>query len=44
MQERKKPMKRIWTIIAVADVSRSFAWYQSLLGLPALADFWFHTA
>jgi catechol 2,3-dioxygenase-like lactoylglutathione lyase family enzyme len=30
-------MKRIWTIIGVADVSRSFNWYQSLLGLPATA-------
>jgi catechol 2,3-dioxygenase-like lactoylglutathione lyase family enzyme len=30
-------MKRIWTIIGVADVPRSFAWYQSLLGLPATA-------
>jgi catechol 2,3-dioxygenase-like lactoylglutathione lyase family enzyme len=28
-------MKRLWTIIGVTDVSRSFAWYQSLLGLPA---------
>lgn len=28
-------MKRLWTIIGVADVTRSFAWYQSLLGLPA---------
>lgn len=28
-------MKRTWTIIGVADVARSFAWYQSLLGLPA---------
>ncbi|NMM29194.1 MAG: glyoxalase [Glaciimonas sp.] len=28
-------MKRIWTIIGVADVTRSFAWYQSLFGLPA---------
>ena len=28
-------MKRLWTIIGVADVSRSCAWYQSLLGLPA---------
>ena len=28
-------MKRIWTIIGVADVARSFAWYQSLLGQPA---------
>jgi catechol 2,3-dioxygenase-like lactoylglutathione lyase family enzyme len=27
-------MKRTWTIIGVADVARSFAWYQSLLGLP----------
>ena len=27
-------MKRTWTIIGVADVPRSFAWYQSLLGLP----------
>jgi catechol 2,3-dioxygenase-like lactoylglutathione lyase family enzyme len=26
-------MARIWTIIGVADVARSFAWYQSLLGL-----------
>ena len=30
-------MKRIWTIIGVADVPRSFAWYQSLLGLPETA-------
>jgi len=28
-------MKRLWTIIGVTDVTRSFAWYQSLLGLPA---------
>ena len=27
-------MKRTWTIIGVADVPRSFAWYQSLFGLP----------
>jgi len=27
-------MRRIWTIVGVADVSRSFAWYQALLGLP----------
>ena len=36
-------MKRIWTIIGVADVSRSLAWYQSLLGLPMTApahDYW----
>lgn len=30
-------MKRTWTIIAVADVHRSFRWYQSLLGLPESA-------
>ena len=30
-------MKRTWTIIAVADVARSFAWYQSLFGQPASA-------
>jgi catechol 2,3-dioxygenase-like lactoylglutathione lyase family enzyme len=28
-------MKRMWTIIGVADVPASFKWYQSLLGLPA---------
>lgn len=28
-------MKRLWTIIGVTDVARSFKWYQSLLGLPA---------
>jgi catechol 2,3-dioxygenase-like lactoylglutathione lyase family enzyme len=27
-------MKRTWTIMGVADVARSFKWYQSLLGLP----------
>ena len=27
-------MKRTWTIIGVADVARSFKWYQSLLGRP----------
>jgi len=27
-------MKRLWTIIGVADVAKSFAWYQSLLSLP----------
>jgi catechol 2,3-dioxygenase-like lactoylglutathione lyase family enzyme len=27
-------MKRLWTIIGVADVAKSFAWYQSLLVLP----------
>lgn len=30
-------MRRTWTIIAVADVSRSFRWYQTLLGLPESA-------
>ena|SRR5689334_9781029 len=30
-------MKRLWTIIGVADVPRSFRWYQSLLGLPETA-------
>jgi catechol 2,3-dioxygenase-like lactoylglutathione lyase family enzyme len=30
-------MKRIWTIIGVADVAASFRWYQSLLGLPETA-------
>lgn len=25
-------MQRLWTIIGVKDVTRSFAWYQSLLG------------
>lgn len=28
-------MKRLWTIIGVADVARSFVWYQALLGFPA---------
>ena len=28
-------MKRTWTIIGVADVARSFAWYQALFGLVA---------
>ena len=30
-------MKRTWTIIGVADVTRSFAWYQSLFGQPESA-------
>ena len=30
-------MKRTWTIIGVKDVTSSFKWYQSLLGLPATA-------
>jgi catechol 2,3-dioxygenase-like lactoylglutathione lyase family enzyme len=36
-------MRRIWTIIGVADVPKSFQWYQSLLGLPETApahDHW----
>jgi len=36
-------MRRTWTIIGVADVARSLAWYQELLGLgksaPAHDDF-----
>jgi hypothetical protein len=27
-------MKRTWAIIGVADVARSFKWYQSLFGQP----------
>ena len=30
-------MRRMWTVIAVADVTRSCRWYQSLLGLPQTA-------
>ena len=30
-------MRRTWTIIGVGDVTRSFEWYQSRLGLPAAA-------
>lgn len=30
-------MKRTWTIIGVADVARSFEWYQTLFGQPATA-------
>lgn len=30
-------MKRLWTIIGVADVARSFEWYQTLLGQPRTA-------
>jgi catechol 2,3-dioxygenase-like lactoylglutathione lyase family enzyme len=37
VQTAEELMKRIWTIIGVADVPRSFRWYQSLLGLPATA-------
>jgi len=28
-------VKRIWTIIAVADVAKSFKWYQTLFGQKA---------
>jgi catechol 2,3-dioxygenase-like lactoylglutathione lyase family enzyme len=30
-------MKRLWTILGVADVPRSLRWYQSLLGLAETA-------
>ena len=30
-------MKRLWTIIGVADVARSLNWYQSLFGQPQTA-------
>ena len=30
-------MKRIWTIIGVSDVAKSFKWYQSLFGQPETA-------
>ena len=30
-------MKRTWTVIAVADVTRSYHWYQSLFGQPKSA-------
>lgn len=30
-------MRRMWTVIGVADVHRSVAWYQSLLGLARTA-------
>jgi hypothetical protein len=30
-------MRRIWTIIGVADVASSYRWYQLLLGLPETA-------
>lgn len=30
-------MKRMWTIIGVRDVARSFNWYQRLLGQPETA-------
>jgi catechol 2,3-dioxygenase-like lactoylglutathione lyase family enzyme len=30
-------MKRTWTIIGVADVARSYGWYQTLFGQPRSA-------
>jgi catechol 2,3-dioxygenase-like lactoylglutathione lyase family enzyme len=36
-------MKRTWTIIGVADVSRSLKWYQALFGQPETLpahDYW----
>ena len=36
-------MRRIWTIIGVADVAKSFKWYRSLLGQPEALpahDYW----
>jgi catechol 2,3-dioxygenase-like lactoylglutathione lyase family enzyme len=36
-------MKRLWTIIAVKDVTASLHWYQSLLGFPQTTpahDYW----
>ncbi|HMN70421.1 MAG TPA: VOC family protein [Rhodoblastus sp.] len=30
-------MMRLWTIIGVADVARSYDWYRTLLGLPGSA-------
>ena len=30
-------MNRLWTILGVGDVPRSFAWYQALLGQPSSA-------
>lgn len=32
LASQRNTMKRIWTIIGVADVSRSFRWYQTLFG------------
>ena len=33
-QSSMNAMKRLWTIIAVTDVRKSFKWYQSLFGQP----------
>jgi catechol 2,3-dioxygenase-like lactoylglutathione lyase family enzyme len=32
MQDAEEAMTRLWTIIGVADVPKSFRWYQLLLG------------
>src|SRR5262249_27212209 len=32
ISSRERAMKRLWTVIGVRDVAKSFAWYQSLLG------------
>jgi catechol 2,3-dioxygenase-like lactoylglutathione lyase family enzyme len=43
VRPQEQSMKRTWTIIGVADVARSFSWYQSLFGqsqsAPAHDDF-----
>jgi len=36
-QPHKVIMKRTWTIIGVADVARSYRWYQTLFGQPTSA-------
>jgi catechol 2,3-dioxygenase-like lactoylglutathione lyase family enzyme len=36
-QTTEESMRRLWTIIGVADVAKSFGWYQRLLGLPETA-------
>ena len=32
-------MKRIWTIVGVADVQQSLKWYQALFGQPETREF-----
>src|SRR5688500_16344734 len=34
IRPQEQGMKRTWTIIGVADVARSFKWYQTLFGQP----------
>src|SRR5215204_2888572 len=34
VRPQEETMRRMWTIIGVADVARSFNWYQSLFGQP----------